>query len=89
MVGIKGMGTLLYRPEIESTSQEMLQIELDSIAKETAIILQGASSLAIDALYEIGGSSGGARPKILFGTVARGAGALLAKGNFWQGAVRV
>lgn len=66
-VGVKGMGALLYRPEIESVSQEKLQIELDAIAQETAFVLQGASSLALDDLYEMGGSSGGARPKILVG----------------------
>ena len=66
-VGLKGMGALLYRPEIETTFQETLQVELDAIAKEMTVVLQGASSLAIDVLYEMGGSSGGARPKILVG----------------------
>jgi serine/threonine-protein kinase HipA len=64
-VGLKGMGALRYRPQIETTSQETMQIELDAIAKEMNVVLQGASSLAIDELYEMGGSSGGARPKIL------------------------
>lgn len=66
-VGLKGMGALIYRPQIETSFQETLQIELDAIAKEMSIILQGDSSLAIDELYEMGGSSGGARPKILVG----------------------
>lgn len=66
-VGLKGMGALIYRPQIETSFQESLQIELDAIAKEMNVILQGESSLAIDALYEMGGSSGGARPKILVG----------------------
>ena len=66
-VGLKGMGALIYRPQIETSFQETLQIELDAIAKEMSIILQGESSLAIDELYEMGGSSGGARPKILVG----------------------
>ncbi|MEY4963329.1 MAG: hypothetical protein RLZZ323_648 [Bacteroidota bacterium] len=64
-VGSKGMGALIYKPQIETSLQETLQIELDTIAKEMNIVLQGASSLAIDELYEMGGSSGGARPKIL------------------------
>ena len=64
-VGLNGMGALIYRPQIETTAQEKLQIELDAIAKEVRVVLQGASSLAIDELYEMGGSSGGARPKIL------------------------
>jgi serine/threonine-protein kinase HipA len=66
-VGSKGMGALVYKPQIETSSQETLQIELDTIAKEMAVVLQGDSSLAIDELYEMGGSSGGARPKILVG----------------------
>jgi len=66
-VGLNGMGALIYRPQIETTAQEKLQIELEVIAKEVKVVLQGASSLAIDELYEMGGSSGGARPKILVG----------------------
>lgn len=66
-VGLKGMGALMYRPQIENSFQETLQIELDAIANEMSIILKGDSSLAIDELYEMGGSSGGARPKILVG----------------------
>jgi len=66
-VGLKGMGALIYRPQIETSFQETLQIELDAISKEMTLVLQGASSLAIDKLYEMGGSSGGARPKILVG----------------------
>jgi len=66
-VGLKGMGALTYLPQIETTAQESLQVELDAIANEMTIVLQGATSLAIDELYEMGGSSGGARPKILVG----------------------
>jgi serine/threonine-protein kinase HipA len=40
-------------------------VELEAIANEMTLVLKGASSLAIDELYEMGGSSGGARPKIL------------------------
>ncbi|RKS03109.1 type II toxin-antitoxin system HipA family toxin [Flavobacterium sp. 102] len=66
-VGLKGMGALLYRPQIETAAQETLLVDLEAIAKEMTVVLQGASSLAIDELYEMGGSSGGARPKILVG----------------------
>ena len=66
-VGLKGMGALLYRPQIESAFQETFQVELDAIDKEMRAVLEGASSLAIDELYAMGGSSGGARPKILVG----------------------
>ena len=66
-VGLKGMGALIFRPQIETSREETLQIELNAIAKEIDLVLQGANSLAIDELYEMGGSSGGARPKILVG----------------------
>lgn len=66
-VGIKGMGALSYRPQIETAAQETMQIELDTISKEMNTVLEGASSSIIDELYEMGGSSGVARPKILIG----------------------
>jgi serine/threonine-protein kinase HipA len=66
-VGLKGMGALTYRPLIETSVQEGLKIELDAISKEMTTVLQGASSSVIDELYQLGGSSGGARPKILVG----------------------
>jgi serine/threonine-protein kinase HipA len=66
-VGLKGMGALTYRPQIETSAQEILHIELDAISKEMNTVLEGASSSIIDELYEMGGSSGGARPKILVG----------------------
>lgn len=66
-VGLKGMGALTYRPQIETSAQEIMQVELDAISKEMNAVLQGSSSSIIDELYEMGGSSGGARPKILVG----------------------
>lgn len=66
-VGSKGMGALHYRPEIESFVQEEFQLELDAIFKEMKVVLKGESSSILEELYEMGGSSGGARPKILVG----------------------
>ena len=66
-VGLGGSSAILYRPEIGTGLQEDLKIELDAIAEEMSTVLQGESSLAIDELYELGGTSGGARPKILIG----------------------
>lgn len=63
-VGSKGMGSLIYKPEFEGTTKFTSQIELDVIAKEMNKILQGTSSEIIDELFVLGGSSGGARPKI-------------------------
>ena len=64
IVGSSGMGALTYRPVItmESNRDEMA---LDEIAKECERILNTKDSDSLDYLFTKGGSSGGARPKIL------------------------
>jgi len=66
-VGTRGMGALMYRPEMNESPEPVILPELDSIAKEMNVVLEGASSETIEELYQLGGSSGGARPKILVG----------------------
>ena len=66
-VGSNGMGALTYKPEIEYFGHEEFKIELDEIAKATKQIINGVASNVLDELYQLGGSSGGARPKILVG----------------------
>lgn len=63
-VGSEGMGALIYKPEIESGKLTAPISELDTIATEMNRILQGTSSEIIEELFILGGSSGGARPKI-------------------------
>jgi serine/threonine-protein kinase HipA len=63
-VGSRGMGALVYRPEIKPEKTTDLFSELDIIAAEMDHILQGKSSEIIEELFVMGGSSGGARPKI-------------------------
>lgn len=64
IVGNTGIGALTYRPTIplESVYNELT---LDEIAKECERILQTDTSEKLDYLFAKGGSSGGARPKIL------------------------
>ncbi len=64
IVGSSGMGALTYRPAIimEKGQDEM---SLDEIARECEIILNTDTSESLDYLFAKGGSSGGARPKIL------------------------
>lgn len=64
IVGASGMGALTYRPAIfiEDSHEEMT---LDAIARECERILKTESSDNLDYLFAKGGSSGGARPKIL------------------------
>ncbi len=67
MVGSKGMGALIYKPEIDDGIHNQFEFELDKIAQATQQIISGTSIDILDELYLMGGSSGGARPKILVG----------------------
>jgi len=67
LVGSKGMGALIYKPEIDDGINKQFELELDKIAQATQQIISGTSSDILDELYLMGGSSGGARPKILVG----------------------
>jgi serine/threonine-protein kinase HipA len=66
-VGKNGMGALSYKPEMTETSAFSFQMELDAIAKSTQQVLSGTATQLLDELVKLGGSSGGARPKILVG----------------------
>ena len=66
-IGSNGMGALIYRPEIAEESCEEFRVELDEIAKATNQIITGTATDVLDELFKLGGSSGGARPKILVG----------------------
>ena len=59
-----GMGALTYKPEHRfETPQE--ESDYDKLAQECSKILESQSSDNLDELFKLGGSSGGARPKIL------------------------
>ena len=59
-----GMGALTYKPEHRfETPQEAS--DYDKLAQECSKILESQSSDNLDELFKLGGSSGGARPKIL------------------------
>lgn len=64
-VGSNGMGALTYKPEMEDEAQTEFKVELDEIAKATNQIMAGTATNVLDELFKLGGSSGGARPKIL------------------------
>jgi serine/threonine-protein kinase HipA len=67
-VGSTGMGALIYQPEIEPGKNTSPIPELDVLATEMNQILQGTSSDIIEELFILGGSSGGARPKVFVGS---------------------
>lgn len=64
IVGDSGMGALEYRPIYPWQSVEAIQ-DLDRLAAECKKILQSEDSDDLDLLFAMGGSSGGARPKVL------------------------
>ena len=64
IVGNSGMGALSYRPEI-MLGQEKDFENLDVLARECKKLLQSEYSDKLDELYRLGGTSGGARPKIM------------------------
>lgn len=64
IVGSSGMGALTYHPAHEQYSEEAV-LDYDRLAEECARILDTNYSDDLDELFRLGGSSGGARPKIL------------------------
>jgi serine/threonine-protein kinase HipA len=66
-VGSNGMGALIYKPEIKEKNNSGALVDLDQIATATKKILSDKTTELLDELYQLGGSSGGARPKILVG----------------------
>lgn len=64
IVGAAGMGALTYEPEFK-LSDKAQPYDLDKLAEECQNILATNYSENIDELFALGGSSGGARPKIL------------------------
>jgi serine/threonine-protein kinase HipA len=64
-VGSTGMGALIYQPELDLGENGEKKIELDFIANQSQQVLDGTSQEILEELYRLGGSSGGARPKIL------------------------
>lgn len=59
-----GMGALAYKPEHKFQTENDV-LDLDILARECSKILESQNSDNLDELFQLGGSSGGARPKIL------------------------
>ena len=70
-VGSGGMGALTYRPNLNAEVQAEKLLELDIISQEMNKVLEGTPSDVIEELFQLGGSSGGARPKIFVGYNAK------------------
>ncbi|MGV7105151.1 type II toxin-antitoxin system HipA family toxin [Flavobacterium sp. U410] len=66
-VGTTGMGALLYKPTFEAEKNINQELDIDTIATEANLILEGETTAILEELYLLGGSSGGARPKVMVG----------------------
>lgn len=64
IVGKSGMGALTYQPE-RVFPRQMDDLDLDNLAEQCQKILNTEYSDKLDELYRLGGTSGGARPKIM------------------------
>ncbi len=60
------MGALTYQPEV-AHDDEAKAINLDALSREATKVLSGKDSDVLSQLTSLGGSSGGARPKVLVG----------------------
>ena len=64
IVGTSGMGALTYHPEAELNGDEEEGISLDELARDCERIMRTQECENLDELFRMGGSSGGARPKV-------------------------
>ncbi len=64
MVGKSGMGALEYEPDYMLVNESKLK-DLDYLSDQCQMILKSEYAEDLDTLYKMGGSSGGARPKIM------------------------
>ncbi len=64
IIGTSGMGALTYHPEKE-IQEKQNPIDLDELAEQCQKLLNTEYSDKLDELYRLGGTSGGARPKIM------------------------
>lgn len=66
-VGKNGNGALEYEPEMENYNVNLSSVDLDEYKKASKKILLGENSKILNDFYRLGGTSGGAKPKINVG----------------------
>jgi serine/threonine-protein kinase HipA len=66
-IGSNGPGALIYEPVHVPFYKGERAISLDAISEESQAIYEGTHQAVVERLFQLGGSSGGARPKILVG----------------------
>lgn len=66
-VGDQGLGALTYAPVDYPYERSVDEMQIESLAREAQLILDGELDRALDDLLQLAGSSAGARPKVLIG----------------------
>lgn len=64
IVGSAGQGALSYTPEMNDEDVEVGDLELDNLHQAALDIYDSMTDVELDTMYKLGGSSGGARPKV-------------------------
>jgi serine/threonine-protein kinase HipA len=70
LVGHTGVGALIYRPDYSDPA--VGNIDLDALAAGSEAVLTGSATTVVEQLAALGGSSGGARPKVFVARNAAG-----------------
>ncbi|PLX05208.1 MAG: type II toxin-antitoxin system HipA family toxin, partial [Marinilabiliales bacterium] len=66
-VGNNGMGALCYEPDYSEVHIKNSDLDLNKLNNEVNKVIEGESTETLEELYNLGGSSAGARPKVLIG----------------------
>lgn len=66
-VGRNGLGVLRYEPQHESKQSRSEFVDLIELERESEKVLEGEGSEILQTLLKLGGSPGGARPKVSVG----------------------
>ena len=80
-MGDSCMGAFIYEPITEGIDETSEAVELAALAAESRAVLEGKTTEVLPALLKMGGSPGGARPKILVGLESGAEKKVLIAGN--------
>ena len=64
-VGRHGMGALGYEPDLGNSDRSPVVLQLDTIGRDAAMVLEGGEGPMIEKLLKLNGASAGARPKVV------------------------
>jgi serine/threonine-protein kinase HipA len=71
LVGRDGRGALVFEPAA-TPPDDVESLDLDALAADALVLLEGEEAKLADALAKLGGGSGGARPKVHVGFDGKG-----------------